>query len=289
MSVLDEPSPWIVNGTEENFESLVERSKELPVIVDFWATWCQPCLQLAPILEGLVLEADGKLLLVKVNVDEQQGLAMAFGVQSIPHLFVLKDGQAIDQLPGALPEAQLRQWLEQFQPSEIEQLLLDGQKLEATDTSAAEEKYRDALERDPNSDAARLRLAKLYLNQHRNAECREYLSKLEQRGFLEPEAEAIKAELELRESAADSGDLAQLRAAVAKDPANLEAKLQLADALAVAHQYAEALEFCLELVQGSTGELREKARQTMVNMFQMIGPESDLTRTYRRKLATALY
>ena len=183
MAVLDEPSPWIVNGTEENFEGLVERSKELPVIVDFWAPWCQPCLQLAPLLERLVLEADGKFLLVKVNVDEQQGLAMAFGVQSIPHLFVLKDGQAIDQLPGALPEAQLRQWLEQFQPSELDQLLLDGQKLEATDTAAAEEKYKDALERDPNSDAARLRLAKLYLTQHRNAECRELLTKLEQRGI----------------------------------------------------------------------------------------------------------
>jgi len=226
---------------------------------------------------------------VKVNVDEQPSLAQAFRVQSIPQLFVLRNGQVVDQVTGAMPEAQLRPWLDQFQPSPIEQLIRDGKKLEPTDQSEAEAKYNEALVLDPQYDIARIRLAKLHLDQHRNQDARTMIEKLEARGYLEPEAEALKAELEIRESAGNSGDLAECRAALAAAPDDMGLKLDLAETLAAAHQYPEALDLCLDLVRSDAGEFRDKAKQTMINMFQVIGNDSELTRGYRRKLSTALY
>ena len=284
------PAAWVIEGTEQNFETeVLQRSNEIPVIVDFWATWCGPCQQLGPILESLAQEAAGRFLLVKVDVDAQPGLAAAFGVQSIPHVFALKNGQLADQFMGALPEDQIRAWLERLQPSAAESLLLDAQRLETSDPATAEAKYREAMENDAQRDAAKIGLARLLLQQHREAESRTLIEELEARGFLEPEAENVKAELSLRAAAADVGDVAELRAAAAAAPQDYALQIKLADALAVAHQYNEALEICLNVVKQATGEEREQAKQTMVNMFQLLGPEATLTQSYRRKLSTAMY
>src|SRR5262245_14890709 len=287
---LSASSPWIIDGTEQNFDQeVVQRSQELPVIVDFWATWCAPCRELGPVLERLATESPGQFLLVKVDVDQQPGLAQAFRVQSIPQVFALRHGQLVDQFQGALPEDQVRQWLSQFQPSPAELLLLEARKLEQEDVAAAEAKYREALELAPQEDHIRIELARMLLKQHRNADAREIITKLEARGFLEPEAENIKAELDLRAAAADAGGVAECRAALAASPDDPKLKLKLAEALGAAQQFQEALDLCLAVVQSTTGDLRNEARTTMVNLFQVLGPEADLTKTYRRKLATALY
>src|SRR5262245_38915028 len=283
-------SPCIIEGTEQNFDQeVMQRSNELPVVVDFWATWCAPCRELGPVLERLANENPGQFLLVKIDVDQQPGLAQAFGVQSIPHVFALRNGQLVDQFMGALPEPQIRQWLEKFQPSPVELLIKEAHKLEQEDSAAAEEKYREALELAPQDDRIRIELARLLLRQHRNADAREIISKLEARGFLEPEAENIKAELDVRAAAAEAGGVAECRAALAASPDDPKLKLKLAEALGAAQQFQEALELCLAVVQSTTGDLRNEARTTMVNLFQVLGPEADLTKTYRRKLATALY
>jgi len=284
------PSPWIIDGTEQNFDQeVLARSQDLPVIVDFWATWCAPCRELGPVLERLANEDPGQFLLVKIDVDRQPGLAQAFGVQSIPHVFALRNGQLLDQFMGALPEPQIRQWLEKFQPSPVELLIKEARRLENEDSAAAEEKYREALELAPQDDRIRIELARLLLKQHRNADARDIITKLEARGFLEPEAENIKAELDVRAAAAEAGGVGECRAALAAHPDDPKLKLKLAEALGAAQQFQEALELCLEVVKLTTGELRDEARTTMVNLFHMLGPEADLTKTYRRKLATALY
>jgi putative thioredoxin len=284
------PSPWIIDGTEQNFDQeVLARSQDLPVIVDFWATWCAPCRELGPVLERLANEDPGQFLLVKIDVDRQPGLAQAFGVQSIPHVFALRNGQLVDQFMGALPEPQIRQWLEKFQPSPVELLIKEARRLENEDSAAAEEKYREALELAPQDDRIRIELARLLLKQHRNADARDIITKLEARGFLEPEAENIKAELDVRAAAAEAGGVGECRAALAAHPDDPKLKLKLAEALGAAQQFQEALELCLEVVKLTTGELRDEARTTMVNLFHMLGPEADLTKTYRRKLATALY
>ena len=283
-------SPWIINGTVENFETdVLQRSQELPVIVDFWATWCGPCKELGPLLEKLAEEAAGNWLLVKVDVDQQPQLAQAFGVQQIPVVFALRDGQVVDQFMGAVPEPALREWLAQFQPSPFDMKMAEAKVLESSNVTEAEEKYQEAMELAPDKDIVKVQLARFYLAQHRDADSRKILAELEARGFLEPEAESIKAELDLRAAAAEAGGVGECRAAVAANPSDPALKLKLADALAAVKQYPEALELLLDLVIATTGDLREEAKKTMINIFQLLGPEVDLTRTYRRKLATALY
>jgi putative thioredoxin len=179
--------------------------------------------------------------------------------------------------------------LAKFQPSPAELLVQEARKLATEDTAAAEAKFREALELVPHDDKIHIELARLLLKQHRNDDAREILVKLEARGFLEPEAENIKAELDLRAAAAEAGGVAECRMALAANPDDPKLKLKLAEALGAAQQYEEALALCLATVQGAMGDLRDEARTTMVNLLHLLGPEADLTKTYRRKLATALY
>lgn len=280
----------VVDGTEENFESVaLEQSHQRAVVVDFWAEWCAPCRQLAPLLEKIVGESGGDLQLVKINVEEQQRLAAYFQVQSIPAVFILRNGQIADAFTGLLTEEILRQRLGKFQATPAQKLAAEAAKLEASAPAEAEEKYLAALELSPGEDAFRLALARFYLQQHRTQDARQLIDQLERRGFLEPEGERIKAELELRSAAAESGEVSQLRARLAADPGQPELQISLAEALGAAHQYEEALELCVQVVQATTGDHRDRARATMVQMFQVLGPEAELARVYRRRLATLLY
>jgi len=283
-------SPPVVEGTEENFEAVaLEQSHQRAVVIDFWAEWCGPCRQLAPLLEKIVAESGGDLQLVKVNVEEQQRLAAYFQVQSIPAVFILRNGQIADAFAGLLPEPALRERLGKFQATPAQKLATEAQQLEATAPGEAEAKYLAALELAPTEDSLRVALAGLLLRQHRNQDAQALIEHLERRGFLEPEAERIRAELALRSAAAESGGLAELRARLAADPNSPETRLALAEGLAAAQQFEEACEQCLQVVQGATGELRDKARTAMVQMFQVLGPEAELARTYRRRLASLLY
>ena len=277
-------------GTEQNFEQVaLQRSHEIPVIVDFWAPWCAPCRQLTPVLEQLCTELAGQILLVKVNVEEEPRLAQYFGVQSIPAVFLLRQGQIADHFTGLQPEATLRAWISRFLPSASERLVAEALAVEKSDPSAAEMKYREALAEAPKSDPVRLAFGGFLVRQHRNTEARALIEELEQRGFLEPEAQAIRDELDLRAAAAESGGVASCRAALEAQPGDAGLILNLADALGAAQQFEEALELCLDVVKATTGENREHARSTMVKLFHLLGSEAELTRVYRRKLATALY
>ena len=285
-----EPCPWIIEPTAETFEKdVIERSLQTPVIVDFWATWCGPCKELGPTLEKLAQEGRGAFILAKVDVDQNPEIAQWFGVQQIPVVFAIQNGQAVDQFMGNVPESQIRDWIKQFQPSPMEILLRDAAALEATTAAEAEAKYREALSLEKDFAPAKIGLARVLLGQHRDDESRALLAELEARGYLEPEAQPIKAELELRAAALETGGVGAARAAVAADPSNLDLQLQLADALAASHAYPEALEICLELVKKHRATMGEKAKTTMVQIFQAIGPASELTQQYRRKLSTALY
>lgn len=287
---MSQTSPSIIDVTTATFEQdVVQRSMDTLIVIDFWATWCQPCRQLAPILEKLAQEYAGRFVLAKINVDENPDLAGAFGVQSIPFVVAIKDARPVNHFMGVLPEAQLREWIGALLPSPADELVKKGQELELAQPAEAEAAYRQAAELAPDSDAIRIHLARVLLAQNREDEVRRILQKLEERGFLEPEAERIKSELELRASAEEAGSLQDARRALEASPNDLSLKLKLAEALAGAGKYADALDQCLQIVQSDRSGVGVDAKETMLRIFDTLGGGSELVSEYRRKLATALY
>lgn len=283
-------APWIIDVTEENFETeVLQKSQQIPIIIDFWAPWCGPCQQLAPMLENVLNEFQGKVQLAKINIDEQQGLAAAFRVQSIPTVVAFLNGQPVDHFQGILPEESLREWVTQLVPSPIDMLLQEGQILEETDPAAAEGKYREAAELDPKNDTIKLRLAAVLVKLSRFDECGQIIEELETRGFLEPEAEQIKSQLELQAAADEAGGVEEARKALEADPDNADLKIALADALAISNKHEEALEICLAIIAEDKAGAGVEAKATMLRIFDLLGPQSALTSAYRRKLATLLY
>jgi putative thioredoxin len=285
-----EKSQWIIDTTTDKFDAdVIERSADRPVIIDFWAPWCGPCQQLGPILEKLAVEYAGKFLLVKIDIDREQEIAAAYGVQSIPYVLAIRDRQPVNQFVGLMPEDELRQWIDSLLPSETDELITQGQKLEPTDPAAATELFRKALGLSPQNDAIKIHLARSLFAEHRDDECSRLIVELEQRGFLEPEVEAIKSQIDLRQAAAEAGGVDEARKAADAAPDDLSLKLLLADALAVSGRQGEALEICLGLIERDKAGIGTDAKETMVKIFEMPGTPPDLVSQFRRKLATAFY
>src|SRR3954463_12621152 len=157
-------SPYVVETSSERFvDDVIERSLSVPIVVDFWATWCQPCRILGPILEKLAREADGKFVLVKADTELVPNIAAGFGVRSIPAVFGIKDGRVVDSFLGALPESAIRAWLERLMPPPAEQKVADARRPSGTHPDVAESLYREALELAPNDPSARVGLAQVML------------------------------------------------------------------------------------------------------------------------------
>ncbi len=283
-------SSWVFDTTSRTFrQDVLERSKQVPVVVDFWAAWCSPCRQLAPLLEKIVQELGGRVLLAKCNIDENPDIAAALQIQSIPFVVAFKDGQPVDQFVGVLPEETLRRWFDGLVPSVGEQLVEQAKQLEVSDPAAAERTYRQALENDPENAQAKIGLARVLLAQNRPDEAKRLIDELEKRGFLEPEAEQIRSRLQLQQAAEEAGDLAELRKEAEQNPDDDELQIKLAEALAAAGQYEEALQRCLALVQKDKTGAGVQAKETMLRIFSTLGEGSPLVSEYRRRLATALY
>jgi putative thioredoxin len=282
----------VIEVTAENFvREVIERSRETPVVVDFWATWCAPCRTLGPVLERLADESNGAFVLAKADTEMLPEIAAEFGVRSIPAVFGLRHGKVVDAFVGALPESAVRAWLNGLLPTASERLVAEARRLEATDPASAASRYRAALDPAPDDPAARTGLARVLLRQGQRDEARALIEALEARGFLEPEAEAVKAELALRDQTAGSGGVDAARAALAADPSDPARTLALAEALAAAGPagYPEALEQALSVVEAGSKAPRDDARRLMVNVFQLLPPDSDLATDYRRRLSAALY
>ncbi len=286
----NEPSPWILEAEEATFqEDVVERSRQMLVVVDFWAAWCQPCRMLGPILEQLARDYDGKFLLVKADTEKLPNIAAGFGVQSIPAVYALRDGELLDFFVGLRDENQLRPWIDRLLPSPAESLVAEANVLASTDVAGAEAKFREAAALDPNLAPAQIGLAALLLSAGRTDESRAVIEQLESRGFLEDEAEKIKAQLHVAAAEHAPADLEALWAKHAAEPKNLAAALELAKALAAARQDEEALQTALRIVESADRSFVEPAKVLMVDLFRVLGDDSPLTGEYRRRLSTALY
>lgn len=283
-------SAWVIDTHHATFQQdVVERSREVPVVLDFWSPSCPPCRILGPLLEKLADEHQGRFVLVKANTDQLPDVAASLGVEAVPTVFAVRDGQIVDQFVGLLPEREVRAWLAALLPSEAENLAAEAQSLEKIDPQEAEAKYRAAIEQAPNDTSARVGLARALLAQDRLEEARQAIADLASAGALDAEGERVHAELVVELEGKTAGSVAQCRAAAEASPDDPEAQLTLARSLAAAGEHQEALDVCLRLVPKDRQGVGEQARQLMVHVFHVLGPESPLAAEYRRKLTMVLY
>lgn len=262
---------------------VLQRSHDVPVVVDFWAEWCGPCKTLGPALETVADEYGGRFELVKVDVDQNQALSQQFQVQSIPTVIAFKDGEPVSQFMGAIPEPQIRQFIDAILPTELDlmverarDLVLEG------DEVAASGVFSQVLEQQPDHVEAGTGLASLLIA---NGDTETALIVL---GRLPRTSEVEKLESAARVTAARGVDVPELEAKLAEMPEDEATRIDLAQALAANGEHEAALDHLLVVVTAK-GELMERARQGMVDVFGLLGDEHPLTATYRKALANALF
>ncbi len=285
------PSSWVVDVGEEDFERLVlQQSFERPVVVDFWAEWCGPCKALGPVLERLAGEHNGDVVLAKVDVDRAQGLAGYFGIETIPAVKAFRDGQVVLEFNGVLPEGHLREFFARIVPSEADRLVEQARAAEEAKPGEAEALYRRALEKGPNSDAARVGLARVLLAQKKDDEVADLLEPVGSDGPLGQEAQRLKGLLSLHGlSETVTGDEATLRQRLHDEPDNAHLRYELGCALAQKGRHEEALEALLSAAERDPGLAQTKVREAMVQVFYALGPSHPLSDKYRSRLARLLY
>jgi putative thioredoxin len=268
---------------------VIEASKVLPVVVDFWAPWCGPCRVLKPILEKLAGEYGGKFKLAKLNSDENQEIAAAYGVRSIPDVMAFKDGKVADHFMGAIPESQVRAFLDRLIPSASEIERARAQELrEAGDLVAAVQALRKALELDAANDAARLDLAGILVELKRADEADALLAAVRPNSDWDARIATLRAAIAFARAAASGGGEQELKAKLAANPSDHEARFGLASRHAGAGRYRDALEELLEIVRRDKKWKDGEARKQILAIFNLAEKQPELVSEYRRKLAATL-
>ncbi len=281
---------WAIDVVDEEFEEEVaQRSLSVPVVIDFWAPWCGPCKTLGPLLEALAREKNGAFVLAKVNIDEAQQLAGYFQIESIPTVVAIRNAEVVDNFVGLLPEQQLRAFVEQLAPSEVEQAIAEAAKLESIDPAQAENMYRLILTKEPDREGARVGLARLLVSQRKYTEAHELLSPLGSAGEIGTEAERLRRLIEVQQSGQPSSDEAGLRKKIAADPENAKLRYELGALLTQQAKYPEALEMLLAAAERDKQLGKNEVRELMVKIFQIIGVRSEMADDYRARLQSMLY
>jgi putative thioredoxin len=278
------------DATTTSFEQdVLERSKEVPVVVDFWAPWCAPCRALKPVLEKLVVEFQGKFVLAKVNTDEHPEIASKYGVRGIPNVKAFVDGTLANEFTGALPEAGVRRFLDSIVPSPAEALRRAARESIAQgDFDSAETTLREAVAQDGTNAAARIDLAELAVARRDFAGAEAQLDAVPE-DRRDDRAGALLAQIALAKRGEGLADVATLKRAVDSQPGDARARLDYAERLAVEGRLQDALDELIEVVRRDRGESRERARRTILDLFTLAAERPDLVAEYRRKLASVLY
>jgi putative thioredoxin len=276
--------------SEADFEEkVVAASFKLPVVIDFWAPWCAPCKVLKPILEKLAGEFGGKFRLAKVNSDENPKISARFGVRGIPSVKAVMNGKVVNEFTGALPEGQVREWLEKIIPSPSEELRLAARQLAAEgNVDEALQKLTQASALDPANEWVRVDAAELLLQKGEMDDAQRLLDSLQDVDVLkDARVQQLKAQTRLAEMSATSESEETLAAAVAADGNDLEARLKLANVLIAGNHHAKGMDQLLEIVARDRKFKDDIGRKTLLDVFNLLGG-GGIVPEYRRKLAGLL-
>lgn len=284
-------SPYVINVGAENFQSVVlDGSFDRPVLVDFWADWCAPCRMLTPILEKIANELAGKVIVAKINTEQEQGLAAEFGIRSLPTVQLFKSGQPVDQFMGALPEAQVREFLDRHIPRASDGLLERALGLmEGGDLARAEALIEQALAEDPGN--ARVALAQVELTAARGdiAEAEAQLDRLPIELAHDPAVVALRGRLRFAAALEGAPPESELGARLETDPNDSDSRYRLAAYQVVKGDYTAALENLLALMKRDRAYGDDAGRKGMLAVFDLLGGEGELVARYRARMMTALY
>jgi putative thioredoxin len=276
-----------VNG--ENFRQVVlEGSKTAPVVIDFWAPWCAPCRALKPVLEKLAAEYAGKFTLAKINSDENPELAASMGVRGIPAVKAIVDGELADEFVGALPESQVRAFIERVVPSPSARAAAEARAIMAAGNYAdALGKLDAALALDPRNESAQIDKLEALVKLARLDDARAVLDGLGPLALQDARVAALRAQLEFADVPTE--DLMSMERRIAADAGDLDARLKLARHHAHAGAYEPALQQLIEIVRRDRKFGDDAGRKTMIEIFNLLGPGNPLVARYRRELSAALY
>ena len=286
-------SPYVIEVNQRNFAQVVESSQRVPVLVDFWADWCQPCQTLTPLLTKLAQEYRGGFILAKINADAEQALAAHFRVRSLPTVMVVWQGQIVEQLVGLQPEAAYRQIIDQCGAAPEASGDLIGEQVEVLWQRGRQkqviELLRDALKQEPDSVQLKIMLADKLLQLDRGEEARTLLQSLpaEERG-RQP-ASGLLARLQFADLAQGAPDLATLTAQVAAKPDDCAARRQLAARHVLAGNPEAALEQFMDILRRNPQFEDGAGRKGLIAIFEMLGNEDPLVTTYRRRMFSLLH
>lgn len=285
----------IKDGTEASFMAdVIETSREVPVIVDFWATWCGPCKTLGPALEAAVKAARGKVRLVKIDVDQNQGIAGQLRIQSIPTVYGFWQGQPVDGFQGAVPASEIKAFIDRLTGLAGDGGL--GEAVEAAEAMLAEGAASDAaqtfaaiLAEEPEHAGAYGGLVRAHLALNETDQAEALLTAAPAKIAQAPEVEAARAQLELMRQAADAGPVAELRAAVEANPSDNEARFELARALHAAGDVEDAVSELLELFRRDRDWQDGAAKAQLLTIFEALKPTDPIVLKGRRRLSSMIF
>ena len=282
-------SPYIIDVTRENYQQLMQASFEVPVLIDFWASWCQPCTVLMPILAKLAEEYQGKFLLGKLNTEEEQEIAAQFGIRSIPNVKLFRNGQPVDEFLGALPEKAVREFLDRHVARESDaQVARALEQLRANNAAGAVVLLEEAREADPDNPRVVLALAEAQAAAGDVTAAEATLDSLPANERDKPEVAALRSHLFFEGQVAGAPTASELEARLAANPEDNEARFQLALRKVVDKDYDDAMELLLELMQKDRSYGDDAGRNTLLKVFELLGDDPRVSR-YRSRMANLLY
>jgi putative thioredoxin len=289
------PDGLIKDSSERTFVAdVLEASREVPVLVDFWAPWCGPCKQLTPVLEKIVREAKGAVKLVKINIDENKSIAAQMRIQSIPAVYAFRNGQPVDGFMGALKESDVRDFIKRLGgdtgPSPVDELLaLADEALKAGDIGSAAQAFAQILQEDPQNPAALGGLARCYLASGDTERAKQTLAMVPPEHQSHEAIAAVQAQLKLTDQAQAAGDVASLNAKSQADPNDHQARFDLAVALAGRGESESAIGELLEIVRRDRNWNDAAARKQLLTLFEALGAADPAVQAGRRKLSSLLF